>query len=277
MIRVVLLFSLTFTLLNASKIINQTVYEKENRVDIMLSFDTPYDGKISQKRDKTDIILMLKDAKILKDTQRKIISPIIQKMQILPYADGLLIKLSSDEAFEVKASKTVDNYGLRLRVSPQQIVSLDESLVIDEEPKNFKTKKDDEIGSSYVKMIFTLLGLLVFLYFLKRWFLSRNSQVGSSWLFDKKSPNQNQKHDGIKILQQRGIDHKNRVALISFEGKKYLVLLGEGNILLDKFDDDLTSSAFDQHLDENEKALNAFISGENKKLDAYKDRASKGV
>jgi len=272
MIRVFLLLILFISLLNASKVINQTIYEKDNRVDIMLSFDTPYGGKISQKRDKTDIILMLKDAKIDKNTERKIISPILQQLQILPYANGLLIKLSSDENFEVKASKTVDNYGLRLRVTPQMMTSLDDSLVIEDDDKNFETKKEDDIGGAYVKMILTLLALLALLYFIKRWFMSAKPEAGSSWLFDKKSDNT--KSTGIKVVQQRGIDHKNRVALISFEGRKYLVLLGDGNILLDKFDDDLNITTFDNHLNENEKALNDFISNENRKLDSYKDRAS---
>jgi flagellar biogenesis protein FliO len=272
MIRVFLLLAILFSLSNASRVINQTIYEKDDRVDIMLSFDEPYDGKISQKRDKTDIILMLKDAKIDKNIERKIISPIIQQLQILPYANGLLIKLSSDENFDVKASKTVDNYGLRLRVTPQMLTSLDDSLVIENDDKSFKTKKEDDIGGAYVKMIFTLLALLALLYFLKRWFMDQKAEIGSSWLFDKKSDNA--KPTGIKIVQQRGIDHKNRVALISFEGRKYLILLGEGNILLDKFDDDLSLSTFDNHLNENEKALNEFISRENKKLDSYKDRAS---
>ncbi|RUM67480.1 MAG: hypothetical protein DSZ06_01090 [Sulfurospirillum sp.] len=266
----------------ASEIVSHRVYEKDGRVDIMLTFDSEYEGKISQKKDKNSIILILSDATIGSNLTKSIRSPFIQKMQLVPITNGTLIKLEGDEKFIVQASKTVDNFGLRLRITPTLIQndSLDEKLIVNED-EDFKiqTKKEENIANAYLKVLFVLALMVAFLYLLKRWLENRGgtlSKNGSSWLFDKK-----EKIDStskIKILNQKALDHKNRVVLISFEDKRYLLLLGETNLLLDDFQGDSKSnqqSAFNQILDQNEAILEEFI--QNNKLNNYKNMASKDI
>jgi len=281
-VKVLLYLILLSIHLIASEIVSHRVYEKDGRVDIMLTFDSEYEGKISQKKDKNSIILILSDATIGSNLTKSIRSPFIQKMQLVPITNGTLIKLEGDEKFIVQASKTVDNFGLRLRITPTLIQndSLDEKLIVNED-EDFKiqTKKEENIANAYLKVLFVLALMVAFLYLLKRWLENRGgtlSKNGSSWLFDKK-----EKIDStskIKILNQKALDHKNRVVLISFEDKRYLLLLGETNLLLDDFQGDSKSnqqSAFNQILDQNEAILEEFI--QNNKLNNYKNMASKDI
>ena len=137
--RIWLLLSLFAISIYGAKIVNHSIYEKENSVDIMLFFDAPYKGKIIQKKQKENKILMLQSAEIDHSLDKDIISPFVQHMQLLPYAKGTIITLTSDSDFDVKASKTVDNQGLRLRITPVKHPSqLDETLLAD----------DDRLGAS---------------------------------------------------------------------------------------------------------------------------------
>ena len=46
-------------LLNASKILSYNVYDRTDRVDVMITFDTPYEGKIRQNTSPSKIIIKL--------------------------------------------------------------------------------------------------------------------------------------------------------------------------------------------------------------------------
>ena len=280
------IFIILFLLLlevNGANIVSQRVYEKDNRVDIMLTFDSEYNGKISQKRDKSGINLILQDAFLKKGISKKIVSPLVQNMEILPFAGGVILKLKGDESFKVQASKTIDNYGLRLRITPSTKTNnkeiLDENLIVNEdEDISIQTKKESDIATAYLKVIFVLALLAIAMYWLKRW-IERRGAIDGSWLFQRGAslPKKADQKSSIKLLQQRVLDHKNRVVLISFKNKEYLLLLGESNILLDSFDSTKQDSLFQSHLNENEEALKEFITNHNDdKLTNYKQKASFG-
>ena len=268
MINSLLFLFLTLPLLS-STVINQNIYEKADSVDIMLSFDSPYEGKIIQKKESENSVYILENTNIDKKTTTDINSPIVQKLQLMPYDGKLFIELSGVDDFEVDASKTVDNYGLRLRITPLETLS--EIAPIKEVA--FETKKEDAIGSAYLKVMLVLAALIAFLYLLKRWLLTRGGDFKGSWLFDKSI--QKSRSD-IKILQQRPLDVKNRVALISYGDKEYLLLLGNSNLLLDSFEgtNKTEKNDFDKVLSENEEQLSDFIKLKNRKFDDYKQKIS---
>ncbi len=253
----------------AGTVINQNIYEKENSVDVMLSFDAPYEGKIIQKKEAENRVFILDNTTIEKKSVTDINSHIVQKLQLIPFDGKLFIELSGVDDFEVDASKTVDNYGLRLRVTPSSTLT---DIVPIKEP-SFETKKEDNIGAAYLKVMLILALLIAFLYLLKHWLQKRAGDFQGNWLFDKKSE---KSHQGIKIKQQRAIDVKNRLALISYRDKEYLLLLGTSNLLLDTFESENRSeqNAFDDVLSENEEHLNEFIKLKNRKFDDYKQKVS---
>ncbi len=268
MSKILLFLFLSFSLF-AGNIINQNIYEKEDSVDVMLSFDTPYEGKIIQKKEAENRVFVLEGTTIDKKSITAINSHIVQKLQLIPFDGKLFIELSGVDDFEVDASKTVDNYGLRLRVTPRT----DTMDITPIQEAHYETKKEDDIGSAYLKVMLILALLIAFLYLLKNWLQKRGGDFQGTWLFDKKNE---KSPSGIKVKQQRAIDVKNRLALIAYRDKEYLLLLGTSNLLLDTFDtdDESSKSEFDEILSQNEEQLNEFIKLKNRKFDDYKQKVS---
>ena len=69
---------------------------------------------------------------------------------------------------------------------------------------------------SYLKMLLALGAIVGFLLWLKKYILSKNfSDI--------------QKSDDIKIITQKPLDTKNKITLISFKNKEYLLLVGDSS------------------------------------------------
>ena len=118
-----------------------------------------------------------------------------------------------------------------------------------------------------------------------------NPKQNNSWLFNSNetTPTQNTQEnmqplqqttsdDMISIRFQKAIDNQNSVVMLDFANESYLVLMGNGNILLDKFKDDKPTSQqeFDSILQERNQELEDFLGTREKKepLQAYKERAA---
>ena len=228
-----------------------SLYEKPDRVDIMLTFDAPYLSKISKTKNENSVILLLDDiTDKLKPFSKKLTSSIIQEVDIKPYQNKTLIEIKSKEPFNVTASKTVDNLGLRIRIQSLAITPIKEDIqpitstpLPKVEPFNFTF--------AFLKVLLVLGLMIAFLWGLKRWIERKNSS--GSWLFAT-----NEDTDTIKILTQKPIDMKNKVTLIAFKEKQYLVLLGENNLLLDAFHTD-EANAFDTLLQKNSQKLGDYL------------------
>jgi len=87
---------------------------------------------------------------------------------------------------------------------------------------------DINYSFAYVKMLLVLAGIVAFLLFIKK-------------LVEKKLP---QAKSGIKILSQQMIDSKNRLSLIKYKDKEYLLVTGESGFLIDSYE------SFDKSLKE---------------------------
>jgi flagellar biogenesis protein FliO len=213
----------------------------------MLTFDEPYLGKITKKREENSTILMLDNIQLKESITKNIDSPIIQKFQILPYKKQIFIKVDAHNPYTIEASKTVDNYGLRIRIKPNFLKTL--------QVAKFETKKEQDISGSFIKVILLLSFMIFLLYFLKRWLEGKN-QTTASWLFGK---DKNSK-ENIQITKQKALDTKNRVTLIEYNGTSYLMILGTTNILLDKFKTrNDTGDKFDELLDQNSQKLDEVL------------------
>ncbi|WP_434656830.1 hypothetical protein [Sulfurimonas sp. NW9] len=85
----------------------------------------------------------------------------------------------------------------------------------------------------------------------------------------------------VSIRFQKAIDEKNSVVMLDFGNQSYLVLMGNGNILLDKFTDNKPASQkeFDEILQSRHEDLEKFLgksqtSQKQEPLQAYKERAA---
>ncbi len=241
-------------LLLSATITNHNIYKQEDSIDLMLTFDEPYLGKISKKKEAESTILMLENIKVQESITEEIQSNIMQKIRILPYENQVFIKVDALKPYNIEASKTIDNHGLRIRVKPKVMKTLPNVT--------FETKKEQDISGSFLKVIAVLAFLILLLYLLKKW-ITNSTQTSSSWLFHK---DQNKKQN-INILHQKALDTKNRVALLEFNGINYLVILGSNNLLLDKFksEEKDENQQFDTLLAQNGRKLDELLQADQTK------------
>ena len=108
MTKIILLILLPL-LLSASKILSYNIYDRTDRVDVMITFDTPYEGKIKQSKSATKIIIKLEDASI-ESTKTKILSSkFLNSINIVPLANYTKIIAVVPDSISLKASKTSDS------------------------------------------------------------------------------------------------------------------------------------------------------------------------
>ena len=282
MIRFAILLLLLLQTLFASNILEYHFYERSDRVDIMLSFDTPYKGKIIQREDGQSIILTLLNSTIENRVEKKLNSEIVQKIQIIPYLNRTFIEITSDKLIKVTASKTIDEFGLRIRIRLLNENNTNQTQIVKPIKKSEKlkieTKEDDiDLSYKYIVVILIMTILLIILYFLKNRTLNQSER--NSWLFSGlEKSNKNKKHK-LHILYQKEIDTKNRVSLIEYNNSQYLVIIGSTNVLLDKFKKDNehieNEDDFNQVFEEKRRKLKDFLQSSEKKLDSYKKKVSK--
>jgi fructose-specific phosphotransferase system component IIB len=296
MIKYLLFFALAFTFLNASKILSYNIYDRTDRADVMITFDTPYDGIIKQSTSPSKIIIKLSKASIESSKFKKSSSQFLHSINIIPNSKQTKIIASVGANTKLVASKTSDSYGLRLRFINAATISKDTTKRISTQANNplalLPTKKDGDMSTSYYIVVTILvIGILILFVIKKRLLIknANNNPKNSTWLFQENqqpqatqpiqaSTNSNQ----ISIRFQKAINSENSVVMLDFAQQSYLVLMGKSNILLDKFTDNkpTTQEDFESILQnrhqELENFLNEDIKPDNTKdaLQAYKERAA---
>lgn len=275
--RTLLLLCLPLFLFGA-KILSYNVYERSSRVDVMLTFDTPYEGRLSKTKKGNKVILKLQDASIEAPKIKNINTSYIQKMTITPINSHTEIILQTAPNVEMSASKTSDAYGLRLRFTkgtPAKKTTV-VSTALDSVSNALPTKKTDELNNAYYIVISVLLLAIIIMLWLKKKMGVPSAKGGKQpWLF-KGTP----KKEGISVRFQKALDPKNRVVMLEYEGQSYLVVIGNSNLLLDKYNGNkpiTTQNEFDKVLDDNRAELDSYLqldANEVEPLQSYKEKAS---
>ncbi|MCW8894490.1 MAG: hypothetical protein OQK48_04125 [Sulfurimonas sp.] len=290
MIKYLLLFLLPFSLY-ASKILSYNIYDRTDRVDIMITFDTPYDGVIKQSVSESTITIKLEDATIESAKIKQLSSKYIKSLSISPMSGHTKIIALVPPSVGLQASKTSDSYGLRLRFANKtvkQAAPVSNKQTNSEPLSLLPTKKSDDIAQSYYIVITILIIGIILLFFIKKKVTPKqNSKEPASWLFKENANAPKEvvaqaktENANVSIRFQKSINNENSVVMLDFGEQSYLVLMGKSNILLDKFTDDrpVTQDDFDTILQSRHKELNDFLQDkkENNKepLQAYKERAA---
>lgn len=253
---------------NSANLLTHNIYERTDRIDVMLSFDSPYEGKISQRRGKNITTLNLSDLSYDKLIEKNINSNILQAITIEPSKDSINVILKSENSIGVIASKTVDGFGLRIRSKPtaktpqNQVNST--STVITKTPLSTKPT-EDLVDGRYLSVILLLSIMILFMFWLKKRVTKKSEQVKTqnSWLF--KEDNKNLPSSEVNVLHQKQIDNSNSVVLLEFEDRKYLVMTGNSNVLLEKFSkgDIKDDSDFEKAFEDNRKKLDEYLKIQN--------------
>jgi flagellar biogenesis protein FliO len=190
------------------------VYPSDKKIDMMLSFDAKYSGKVSKYKSDSIVKIKLFDLKISKSISENINSSIIKKFQIIPLEDRVEILIETKTNVNIDISKTVDESSIRVELSEKKELKLKEDNMIDYE-------------RYFIVMGILFIIVIVLLYFKKQ---VENGQI--SWI---KKNSDNLPKD-LEIVFQKPVDIKNKIILISFKNKEYLVFVSPNStILLDDF------------------------------------------
>jgi len=282
MIKYILLFILPFSLY-ASKILSYNIYDRSDRADVMITFDTPYQGVIKESKSKNKIIIKLQDATIESSKTKKVNSNFLHSVIITPMKNQTQILASISPNTRLIASKTSDAYGLRLRFN-KKVATQDTPSGFTNDLSALPTKKDEGISTRYYIVVgILIIGIVILLIVKKKLAAQNQTPKKDSWLFNapqKEQPSdsvqENQK--SVSIRFQKAINSTNSVVMLDFGSESYLVLMGNSNILLDKFQDNIpaTQQEFESILQDRNKELEDFLgSNETKEpLQAYKERAA---
>lgn len=292
MIKLALAILVSSTLFGA-KITNYNIYDRNDGVDIMVTFDEPYIGAIKQTTTDQQLTLKLQNAYIELPKSQQLESKYIEKISISQDKETLLFNANTLQPLKLQVSKTKDSFGLRMRFSAiqeavaQPIKATEPSQSLSALP----TKKDDGMSTSYyVVMIVLIVGILVLMSIRKK---SMLGQVGKNpWLFmpeQKNIPqnqpigqsNINQTTAQVSIKFQRELSQNHSVVLLEYQTSSYLLVLSPTNTtLLDKFTDNrpINQSDFETMLQLRNHELTTYLDKPeeptNEPLRSYKERAA---
>lgn len=281
-----LLILLLPLLLNASKILSYNVYDRTDRVDVMITFDTPYEGKIKQSTTDTKIIIKLEDASIESAKTKQLTSKFLNSLSIVPMSEETQVVAIVPPSVKLTASKTSDSYGLRLRFTDNAVKQKTAAKTDTEDysstQSSLPTKVSDDMSQSYYMVIAILLVGIVILFVLKSKMTTsgKSNKPTNSWLFKIAQDAKNGNENGVTIRFQKKIDDNNSVVMLDFIDQSYLVLMGANNLLLDRFTDNkpVTQDDFESILQNRHQELDDFLKGSNTQekdpMQIYKEKAA---
>ena len=282
-----LFISLLPLILNASKILSYNIYDRTDRADIMITFDTPYEGTIKQSISNSIITIKLTNANIEAFKTQKLSSKFLRSISITPMSGYTQIVAAVAPSVELQASKTSDSYGLRLRFHLNTLVPSTQirTPVTSNNPLALlPTKQDSGMTQSYYIVIAILIiGILILIY-LKKKMTPIDTKI-NKWAYNSSTKDSGQMQqtpkfdENVSIRFQKIIDNSSSVVMLDFGEQSYLVLMGLNNILLDKFTDNkpATQDEFESILQNRQEDLERLLSPrkESKEpLQAYKERAA---
>lgn len=299
----------------AVNLLTHNIYERDERVDIMLSFDAPYSGTIKQQNSDQITKIILSNLTIKNKINKEIKSNILQNINFSSADNLATLELKSSKPIAIIASKTSDKFGLRIRITPQakaankQVTATPaQTSTPKEQPTslaNIPTKKDsgDDIYTKYIIVILVLFAIFVFSMYIKTKYIKKNlktkavkptNQAQASTITPKTKPfeittqkvtnsisnssfNWNLNDESIDVIYEKPLDNQNKVVLLNYENQKYLILVGSSNVLLDKFGEEKIKNKddFELFFEQNKQKLGSYLQERKNALSSYKDMMDK--
>jgi hypothetical protein len=254
-------------LMSASNILSTKIDAKPSSAEILLTFDTPYEGEIRQSTRENSIVIRLTEASIESPSIDKLTSTLADKVSITPLGDQTQIVVEAAAPIVLSALKSSDAYGLKLRVA--------QPLVAQEK---YAESPSSGFNSRYsIVAAVVLSGIAVFFLLMRRVSMPYKSPIKTVLLGKTGGVT-----DEATVRFQKPIDENNHIALIDYAGTSYLVILGTSNLLLEKFrgSEAMDSDAFEELLEAKCCEIDAFVVRETKReeivepLESYKAKAS---
>lgn len=283
--RKTLILLVSATVLLASNILNYDVYNRSNRVDVMFTFNTPYQGTVQESQGNSKIILKLQDLTIQTAKKKVINSKFISKITITPMQNGTQIVADVIGSVHLQVSKTADEYGLRLRFIPVATTP-SQSNILNQPNSNDLSALPTQQGlgiptNYYIVVSLLILGVIV-MFLLKRKLEKKTNSKNvpkeqkSKWFFKDKSDSE---ESDVTVRFTKKIDQTTNVMMVDYGDFNYLVLNGTSTVLLDKFENNkpISNNNFDELLQEHTNEIEQLLHVQKEKeepFQTYKEKAS---
>ena len=209
--------------LYGANLIDVNFFKGKDKLDILFSLDNKFNGKIVKIADNK---YLLQNIKSSNDIEKNFDKFFLNSIIVTPDKNGVLLEIDSDKKYNVNVALTPDGYGIRFRIKnlkPKTVIS--------------KPNMPPAEGFSFVRyfiVVAILIILAIILLYLKKKSFAKLPSL---------------KND-MKVLSQKFIDAKNKVVLFEYQNKKYLMLIGNTNILLDSFDENFKTPKNEVEFDE---------------------------
>ena len=289
----------SFVYLQGGNLLTYNLYSRAENFDIVLSFDEPYNAQIRQQNQDGKIILLLENTKIKKNFSQALNSKFLNSISIMNFQGQMLgIELKSDKNLQITPARNTDKKTMLIRITPKAISNFSE----------LGAQKTSSVDGKYTSLIIVLSLLCIALVIIKKRLdkkiknakkakavqknPSRNSRKIEQSVEQKPEQNtqkniESKKTDfaselanadfelenTAKIIFEKPLDDRNKVVLFEHNARKYLVLTGSSNVLLDRFGEDniRTQSDFELFFEQNKNMLANFISKRTNSLENYKN------
>lgn len=236
----------------SANLVSYNIYDREDRVDIMLSFDSAYEASVKKDVKKGFILLSFDSLKSKKEEAKELNSKLVKKVLISPQNTKTAIMLETKDDVDIDLSSVNDKFGLRVRVLPKGVTLANTTpLSLMETNSSIQTKASSLEGfdlANYALVLTILLGILFALWWLKRSFLLKNN------INTKK----------FRIVFQRPIDRSNQFIILEYEKKRYTMIIGNSNLVLEK--QDIDEKDLDTSLNKKDRNFDSFFEENKRKI-----------
>lgn len=271
----IILFFLLASCVYASNLINYNIYKRDNYVDIMLSFDSPYENseqmRILNSNDTTEVIL--NDLTLADKSSININLPYVKDILFYQKDANTIINIKGDEKLNIQPAITKDRFGLRIRIVP---------LKDNEKVEANKIVYADDIQDfSYLRyfiVVCVLLVALIVLTLLKRKLTkSKHISTGKEFKIEDISSKAsaflslNKTH--CEILCIKRLDAYNTFVVLTCEKKKYHLIIGNTNILLNSLAATEEQQDYEKYFNENKQKLESML--QKNAFNEYKQKVGK--
>jgi hypothetical protein len=217
------LFFFIAVFLYSANLINVNFFTSKNKIDVLLSLDDKFKGKVIKLKENSYEITNISADNIIQKEFNSFVSSII----IAPLDNNSIkIDIVSNNKVKVDVALTPDGYGVRFRLINADTTSVTSVQSVPLPQKN--SVNLDMLSYVVALVVLFIVALLLLLFRKKNVFTSSD----------------------MKVVMQRPIDAKNKLVLLEFNSKKYLVIIGNTNILIDIFDKDFKTPKNEVEFDE---------------------------
>ncbi len=269
--RVLILFFVLVSNIFAASLLSMSVNENSDAVEINLSFDSQFEGSIEQNASDKTVILKISGVAIdsKKDitlSQNSLISRVVMAKD---GASAVQLAFTTKKEIAFEALKNNDGYKLQLKIIPQIVApQISEANTTSAAPVTTKPQPadmpkpqtNDEVSWRYIVVVSFLAFLVAIMFYVKKR-VANGGKAKSSWLLPK-SFKPEEKSEEVQIVTQSFLDPNNKLMLVQYNGIKYLLLVGNTNLVIDRYyedDAEMQTDDFRQVMLENERKLSEFL------------------